>query len=237
MLALLALPGEPQVNAFPGDEPRPTRPAPTRTPAADLAAAQPDGRWLTPKTWPWIREFSGTCPLVGGYGWRGALTWPVDSRYVRQSRLFSDSHTGIDIDTPNGSAVRAMAGGVVVWAGLDGYGFGNLVVLAHGGGLQTFYAHLSAVNVECGQYVASGQQIGASGQTGLSTFPALHIEVRRGDGRESADPLRWMGLSYDRVPLSDNGPGLAAGGSDAAGGYTRQSSRPSRHFARSQTAK
>ena len=85
-------------------------------------------------------------------------------------------HNGIDISAPSGTAVRAAASGRVIAAGWMG-GYGNLVVIDHGGGLSTAYAHLSSIWVGGGS-VSQGQTIGAVGCTGSCTGPHLHFEVR-----------------------------------------------------------
>jgi len=77
-----------------------------------------------------------------------------------------------------GSIVNSTANGVVAYAGSKG-GYGNLVVLDHGNGLATFYAHLSKILVKEGQAVGSGQILGNVGSTGRSTGPHLHYEVHK----------------------------------------------------------
>jgi murein DD-endopeptidase MepM/ murein hydrolase activator NlpD len=76
-----------------------------------------------------------------------------------------------------GNAVFASDSGVVVFAGWSNYGYGYLVVIDHGNGYQTAYAHLSAVSVGCGQSVFQGSMIGALGATGNATGPHLHFEL------------------------------------------------------------
>ncbi|HNZ14172.1 MAG TPA: M23 family metallopeptidase, partial [Anaerolineaceae bacterium] len=75
-------------------------------------------------------------------------------------------------------AVRAADSGMVVYAGWIGGGYGNMVMVDHGNGYQTLYAHLSYVNVGCGQPVYQGNLLGGAGSTGNSTGPHLHFEVR-----------------------------------------------------------
>jgi murein DD-endopeptidase MepM/ murein hydrolase activator NlpD len=90
-------------------------------------------------------------------------------------------HLGIDIAGPVGTSVSAAGVGVVVEAVKDGSatgGYGNLVVIDHGGGIRTYYAHLSTVQVSAGERVDQGQIIGAVGMTGSSSAPHLHLEVR-----------------------------------------------------------
>ena len=86
-------------------------------------------------------------------------------------------HNGVDIRAVTGTPIRAAAAGTVVYAGPRG-GYGNTVVVDHGGSLATLYAHQSAVSVSPGSVVGRGQLIGAVGSTGFSTGPHLHFEVR-----------------------------------------------------------
>lgn len=86
-------------------------------------------------------------------------------------------HTGIDVAGPSGTPMYAAAGGTVITAGYAG-SYGNLVVISHGNGIQTYYAHCSAIYVSAGQTVSQGQCIAARGSTGNSTGPHLHFEVR-----------------------------------------------------------
>lgn len=95
-------------------------------------------------------------------------------------------HEGLDFDGPMGSEVRAAASGTIRHAGVDG-SLGQLVVIDHGGGLETRYAHLLARDLpEVGACVLAGARIARIGSTGLSTRPHLHFEVRR-DG-QAVDP-------------------------------------------------
>ena len=89
-------------------------------------------------------------------------------------------YNGVDLGAPIGTGVRAAAGGVVILARTSGYngGYGKYVVIKHGNGTQTLYAHLSSVAVTSGESVSQGQTIGGVGNTGRSTGPHLHFEVR-----------------------------------------------------------
>lgn len=89
-------------------------------------------------------------------------------------------HNGIDFGANVGTPVLASAGGRVILSKMGGYngGYGNMIIISHDGGTQTVYAHLSKINVVTGQSVAQGQAIGAVGNTGKSTGPHLHFEVR-----------------------------------------------------------
>jgi len=86
-------------------------------------------------------------------------------------------HTGIDLAAPTGTSVHASADGVVVSASWSG-AYGKLVVIDHGNGLQTYYAHLSSLLVIPGEEVRRGQTIALSGSTGRATGPHMHYEVR-----------------------------------------------------------
>jgi murein DD-endopeptidase MepM/ murein hydrolase activator NlpD len=86
-------------------------------------------------------------------------------------------HTGIDIGAPMGSTVTASAGGRIIYAGWEG-GYGNTIIIDHGGATSTLYAHLSQIFISQGQDVQRGQAIGAVGCTGNCTGPHLHFEIR-----------------------------------------------------------
>ena len=98
-------------------------------------------------------------------------------------------HNGIDIDVPIGTTVRAAAPGNVYFVG-DDEGYGTMLVLRHADGYLTIYGHLSTVLVSKGQSVEVGQPIAESGNTGLSTGPHLHFEIRNGEF--PVDPQRYL---------------------------------------------
>jgi len=111
--------------------------------------------------------------------------WPVEGRLMsnfgHRSDPFSGDgafHTGVDISVPSGTLVKAAADGVVIeaeWAG----NYGKLVVLDHGNGFRTYYAHMSRFEVVPGQFIRRGGTVGRSGATGRVTAPHVHYEVRR----------------------------------------------------------
>ena len=110
--------------------------------------------------------------------------WPVYGRllssYGKRSDPFSgegDFHPGVDIDADIGTSHKAAGDGVVSHADWGG-SYGRLIVVDHGNGIQTYYGHLSRVDVIAGQEVRRGQLLGATGSTGRSTGPHLHYEVR-----------------------------------------------------------
>lgn len=112
-----------------------------------------------------IRPVSG--PLVSGFGMR---YHPI----LKVNRM----HTGVDIAAPHGTPIKAAADGEVIFAGYR-RGYGNTVIIDHGGGVATLYGHCSALAVSEGTVVKQGQVIAYVGATGLATGPHLHFEVRR----------------------------------------------------------
>lgn len=108
-------------------------------------------------------------------------------------------HTGIDFPVPTGTSVKSVAAGSVVSAGWGG-SFGYQVVIRHGDGRYSQYAHLSAISVRDGQTVTAGQRIGRSGSTGNSSGPHLHFEVRTGPGFGSdVDPVAYLRAGGVRI--------------------------------------
>ncbi|MBI4021863.1 MAG: peptidoglycan DD-metalloendopeptidase family protein [Candidatus Andersenbacteria bacterium] len=104
------------------------------------------------------------------------LAWPTTTRHVAQ--YFRWGHTGIDLDNRARPPVYAAADGTVEYTGRLG-GYGNLVIISHGGGMQTYYAHLDKSYVSRGQSVSKGEAVAKMGSTGRSTGPHLHFEVRQ----------------------------------------------------------
>ncbi|HEV7746590.1 MAG TPA: peptidoglycan DD-metalloendopeptidase family protein [Pyrinomonadaceae bacterium] len=123
--------------------------------------------------------------------------WPVfgklESAFGGRRNPFGgrsyEFHTGQDIDAQTGDPVVAGASGKVIFAGVQN-GYGNLVVIDHGGGLTTRYGHLSHIDVAQSESVERGQFIGRVGSTGRSTGPHLHYEIRIND--EPVDPLQYL---------------------------------------------
>jgi murein DD-endopeptidase MepM/ murein hydrolase activator NlpD len=145
--------------------------------AAEAAAAAP------PSTPP-----APTGPVQGesssGFIWpvSGPVTSPFGMRWGRM-------HEGIDISVPEGTPIHAAASGRVILAAYTG-GYGNYTCIDHGGGLSTCYAHQSSFAVSSGQSVQQGQVIGYSGNTGSSTGPHLHFEVRVNGA--AVDPMGYL---------------------------------------------
>ena len=101
----------------------------------------------------------------------------ITSRFGARSSIRSSSHTGLDISAPTGTPISAAASGTVTFSGYKG-SYGNMLVISHGNGVQTYYAHCSKLYVSAGTKVTQGQKVAAVGSTGNSTGPHLHLEIR-----------------------------------------------------------
>jgi LysM repeat protein len=144
--------------------------------------------WRTPRI---SREEPATAKHLGpgactsAYdGITGTLSfiWPSSERYLSGFDYSPETnHFGIDIAGRLGNPIYAADSGVVVYAGWNDYGYGEMIVIDHGSGWQTLYAHLNLINVVCGQEVTQGDTIGLMGSTGKSTGPHLHFEMRSDD--------------------------------------------------------
>lgn len=135
---------------------------------------------------------SGTTTGSGG-GHKGAphFIWPVHGPITSPFGMrWGVLHPGIDIGVPIGTPVHASAAGTVVWCGWM-QGYGNFVVIDHGGGYATAYGHNSRIEVKCGEDVSQGQVIAYSGCTGFCTGPHVHFEVRVNG--TPVDPLNYLG--------------------------------------------
>jgi murein DD-endopeptidase MepM/ murein hydrolase activator NlpD len=129
---------------------------------------------------------STAAPAVSSSGFLWPVSGPITSPFgMRWGRL----HAGIDIGAAFGTTISVAAGGTVIYAGWLG-GYGNLVVVDHGGGLATAYAHQQAIYVGVGQSVGRGEALGEVGSTGNSTGPHLHFEVRVNGS--PVDPLGYL---------------------------------------------
>lgn len=158
-------PAEPAVVAEGGgsDQPVESPPIPESTPARHKVSASPPGQWQ----------------------------WPHGGRIIQTFGKHGQTRsTGIDIAVRRGDRVRAAADGVVAYAddGLPGYG--NLVILRHGGSYMTAYAHNDTILVKRGEAVRAGQEIAKAGQSGRVSSPRLHFELRK--GVTPVDPLRHL---------------------------------------------
>ena len=126
--------------------------------------------------------------------------WPVIGRLMdgfgRRTDPFSGEgsfHKGVDITAPTGTTVHNTADGVVVQAEMVSGGYGRLVIVDHGGGIQTYYAHLSKISVHAGQELHRGDVIGLVGTSGRTTAPHLHYEVHVGGA--PMNPYKYLANS------------------------------------------
>jgi len=131
-------------------------------------------------------------------GGSGEFIWPVPGHPVVSSGfgprpspggIGSTNHQGIDISAPTGARIVASASGTVITSGWGG-GFGNFIIIDHGGGYRTLYAHNHQNHVTAGQHVTQGQVIGLVGSTGVSTGPHLHFEIHHNGVR--VNPLIYV---------------------------------------------
>lgn len=141
-------------------------------------------QWLVPTIWRSGAGASktiagpGSCTLPeGGAFGTGSFIWPTVNHYLSGNDYWP-GHLGIDLAAASGAPIYATDNGLVVYAGSIGGGYGLMIMIDHGNGYHTLYAHLSKISVYCGQSVNKGNLIGLSGSTGNSTGPHLHFEVR-----------------------------------------------------------
>lgn len=144
--------------------------------------------WRTPRisrSEPAKASYVGAGACKGSYsGISGTLNfrWPANERYLSGYDYSpAPNHFGIDIAGETGDPIYATDSGVVVYAGWNDWGYGEMIVIDHGFGWQSLYAHLSVVNVGCGQEVYAGDVIGLMGNTGNSSGSHLHFELRSDD--------------------------------------------------------
>lgn len=101
----------------------------------------------------------------------------ISSRFGARSSIRSSVHTGLDIAASRGTPIKAAAGGTVIYSGRKG-SYGNMIVIDHGNGVETYYAHCNSLVASAGETVSQGQVIAYVGSTGNSTGPHLHLEIR-----------------------------------------------------------
>lgn len=123
--------------------------------------------------------------------------YKLSASFAQNGGMWQSTHSGQDFAVPSGTQVVATHGGTVVKAGGNGAGdgpaYGNAVVIKHGNGTYSQYAHLSKVTVNVGQIVKTGQEIAKSGNTGNSSGPHLHFEIRTTPNYGSAvDPVKFL---------------------------------------------
>ena len=149
----------------------------------------PDGRRDAP-SWQMVTITRGNpaAASILGPGYCGSIYsgpigtavfgWPASSSWVSGYPYIPGVHEALDLGGSVGNSIFASDQGVVVYAGWNNYGYGYVVVIDHGNGWQTLYAHLDTISVGCGQAVFKGGLIGTMGVTGNSSGPHLHFEMR-----------------------------------------------------------
>jgi murein DD-endopeptidase MepM/ murein hydrolase activator NlpD len=154
-----------------------------------IIAAAMQAVWTQVQLWSESNNV-GQIPTSAGHSTKYRFIWPEPKAVISQpfgpSSLvleppyggYAHFHTGIDLVEPFGSPVHAADDGVVALVGSSSYGYGRYVVIAHSGGLDTLYGHLSTTLVKVGQRIDQGQTVGLEGSTGNSTGPHLHFELR-----------------------------------------------------------
>jgi murein DD-endopeptidase MepM/ murein hydrolase activator NlpD len=138
-------------------------------------------------------NMAGSC-AAGLQGGGGTGSWVTPLPGAAFTQPYYPGHSGVDLAMPPGSPVQAADTGIVVfsgWVSAD-WGYGIIVVLDHGGGFTSYYAHLSSNSVRCGQTVTRGGIVGAVGSTGNSSGPHLHFELRW--GHQPVDPAGYIGF-------------------------------------------
>ncbi len=136
---------------------------------------------------------ASTSPATGSYIWPTPNSRLITSLYGNRMHPilgYERYHSGVDINGSVGDPVVAADGGTVILSSYDAGGYGNYIVINHGGGRTTLYAHMSSVAVSVGNVVSQGQTIGYVGSTGLSTGPHLHFEIAVNGNRH--DPLGYL---------------------------------------------
>lgn len=146
---------------------------------------------VMPKEQPWSPTSAiarRTTPDAGAVSATGVWIWPAAGRITQP---WYSWHKGVDIANKGGGSILAADSGKIVVAGWpDNYGYGNRVVVDHGNGYQTLYAHMSKISVTVGQTVKRGDVLGQMGSTGRSTGTHLHFEIRVGG--KGANPLEYL---------------------------------------------
>ncbi|GGY07314.1 transglycosylase family protein [Streptomyces djakartensis] len=205
----LIVPG--QRLALRGEGATKTRPAPERAPSAEPSRRKP----ASDRTGERAKERSkkereerskseskdrAARSTTSRQGVVAPVSASLGTPYRKAGSAWSQGyHTGVDFPVPTGTTVKSVAAGTVVSAGWGG-SFGYQVVVRHGDGRYSQYAHLSAISVRDGQPVSAGQRIGRSGSTGNSSGPHLHFEVRTGPGfGTDVDPIAYLRAGGVRI--------------------------------------
>lgn len=132
--------------------------------------------------------FTAPTPAANDAG--GAMLWPTSARRITQ--YYGWRHRGVDIAGPMRTPIYAAEGGVVMFSGWNRGGYGNMVIIDHGNGLYTRYAHATRNLVKTGDRVKRGDMIQLMGSTGRSTGSHIHFEVMRGGTNNRINPLNYV---------------------------------------------
>ena len=168
---------------------KPTEPAkPAKPPAWSKTANQTASKPAPVVSRPAASRAIPKPPPVSSKG----FLWPVQGRVISNfgAKPKGFHNDGINIAAPRGAAIQAAQSGVVVYAGNELRGFGNLLLVKHAGGWVTAYAHADQLLVKRGDKVSKGQKIATVGETGSVTSPQLHFEIRK--GKRARDPRRYL---------------------------------------------
>ncbi|GFN00656.1 peptidase [Streptomyces fulvorobeus] len=197
-------PAAPEVQQKREAEPRPektAKPQPEREakPQPEKTAKQEQKKEAGQEQKKTVRSDRASERVEKSSGFSAPVAARTGTPYRQSGSWSSGYHTGVDFPVPTGTSVRAVSAGTVVSAGWAG-AYGYEVVIRHGDGRYSQYAHLSALNVRAGQQVGGGQRIARSGSTGNSTGPHLHFEIRTGPGYGSdVDPLAYLRAGGVRI--------------------------------------
>jgi len=121
--------------------------------------------------------------------------YSITATFGESSSLWSSVHTGVDLNATTGTPVTSVGPGTVTFAGYDG-SYGNKIVVRHDDGMETWYCHLSAINVSVGSAVTHEAVIGLVGATGNVTGDHLHLELRPAGGGDPVDPVAGLAASH-----------------------------------------
>ena len=166
-----------------------------------IIAAAMQAVWTQVQLWSQSNPVGQIQPSAG-HSTKYRFIWPEPQAQISQRfgpstfwfeppyNGYAHFHTGIDLVEKLGSPVYAADDGIVALVGSSGSGYGTYVVIAHSGGLDTLYGHLSAALVKVGQRVTQGQPVGLEGSTGNSTGPHLHFELRI--NQKPVDPSPYL---------------------------------------------
>lgn len=188
---VLSLPGAGTATAAAKAATDPVTTAATKANATVRTAADGPKPYVQPKAGS--AETASTEPVAPARTGIEEFRWPVRGRVISNfgEKTASGRNDGIDISVPEGTAVKAVENGVVVYAGSELEGLGNLVLIRHADGWVSAYAHNKAIDVNRGDQVNRGQTIARSGRTGNADMPKLHFELRKNSA--PVDPLKHLG--------------------------------------------